>query len=71
MLRRTLLALLLVLSSLHVLAQHASRQNERHFNFHYAFTVKNIRPGEHVRVWIPLAHADLFQDVKITSKSGD
>jgi len=71
MLRRSLLGLLLVLSSLHVLAQPTFAQNERHFNFHYAFTVKNVSPGERVRVWIPLAHADLFQDVKVTSKSGD
>ncbi len=46
-------------------------QNERHFNFHYSFTVKNVSPGDHVRVWIPLAHSDAFQDVKVTSKSGD
>ena len=71
MLRRSLLALLLVLSSLPALAQTALTQNERHFNFHYAFTVKNINPGERVRVWIPLAHSDAFQDVKVTSKSGD
>ena len=66
MLRRSLLFLLLVLSSLPALAQ-----KERHFNFHYAFTVKNVSPGERVRVWIPLAHSDAFQDVKVTSKSGD
>ena len=63
MLRRSLLFLLL-LSSLPVLAQ-----SERHFNFHYTFTVKNVRPGERVRVWIPLAHSDAFQDVKVTSKA--
>jgi hypothetical protein len=66
MLRRSLLALLLVLSSLPALAQ-----KERHFNFHYAFTVKNVSPGERVRVWIPLAHSDAFQDVKIVSRNGD
>jgi transglutaminase-like putative cysteine protease len=66
MLRRSLLFLLLVLSSLPALAQ-----KERHFNFHYAFTVKNVSPGERVRVWIPLAHSDAFQDVKVTSKGGD
>jgi hypothetical protein len=65
MLRRSLLFLLL-LSSLPVLAQ-----GERHFNFHYTFTVKNVSPGERVRVWIPLAHSDAFQDVKVTSKGGD
>jgi hypothetical protein len=66
MLRRSLLSLLLVVSSLPTLAQ-----NQRHFSFHYAFTVKNVSPGERVRIWIPLAHSDAFQDVKVTSKSGD
>ena len=71
MLRRSLLALLLVLLSLPALAQPALAQTERHFNFHYVFTVKNVSPGERVRVWIPMAHSDAFQDVKVTSKSGD
>jgi transglutaminase-like putative cysteine protease len=66
MLHRFLFSLLLVLSSLPALAQ-----KERHFNFHYTFTVKNVSLGERVRVWIPLAHSDAFQDVKVTSKSGD
>jgi transglutaminase-like putative cysteine protease len=70
MLRRSVfirsVLVLLVLSSLPALAQ-----KERHFIFHYAFTVKNVSPGERVRVWIPLAHSGGFQDVKVTSKSGD
>ncbi len=66
MLRRSLLFLLLVLSS-----RPAPAQKERDFNFHYTFTVKNVSPGERVRVWIPLAHSDAFQDVRVTSKSGD
>ncbi|MGD0471342.1 MAG: hypothetical protein ABSA54_23455 [Terriglobales bacterium] len=66
MLRRPLLSLLLVFSSLLTLAQ-----NQRHFTFHYAFTVKNVSPGERMRVWIPLAHSDAFQEVKVTSKGGD
>jgi len=65
MLRRFLFALLLVLSSLATLAQ-----KERHFTFHYAFTVKNVSPGEHVRAWIPLAHSDQWQDVKVVAKFG-
>ena len=64
--RRCLLVLLLMLSSNAVLAQ-----KERHFNFHYTFAVKNVAPGERVRVWIPLAHSDAFQEVKVTSKTGD
>src|ERR1700690_1519786 len=64
MLRRSLLVLLL-------LSVPALAQKERHFNFHYTFTVKNVSPGERVRVWIPLAHSDAFQEVKVTAKSGD
>jgi transglutaminase-like putative cysteine protease len=45
--------------------------NERHFAFHYAFTVKNVSPGQRLRVWIPLAHSDSYQDVKVTAKNGD
>jgi len=52
-------------------AQSVSEKAVRHFTFHYAFTVKNVSPGERVRVWIPLAHSDAFQDVKVTAKSGD
>jgi len=66
MLRRSLLFVLLGLSALPALGQ-----KERHFNFHYTFTVKNVSLGERVRVWIPLAHSDVFQDVKVTSKTGD
>jgi transglutaminase-like putative cysteine protease len=66
MLRRSLLFLLLALLSLPALGQ-----KERHFTFHYSFTVKNVSPGGRVRVWIPLAHSDAFQDVKVTSTGGD
>ena len=68
--RRFLFLILLVLLPLPAFAQ-TPAQNERHFNFHYAFTVKNVGAGERVRVWIPLAHSDDFQDAKVTSKSGD
>src|ERR1035438_3873859 len=64
MLHRSLLVLLL-------LSVPALAQKGRHFNFHYTFTVKNVAPGERVRVWIPLAHSDAYQDVKVTSKTGD
>jgi transglutaminase-like putative cysteine protease len=66
MLHRPLLSLLLLFSSLPTLAQ-----NERHFTFHYAFTVKNVSPGERMRLWIPLAHSDAFQNVRVVSKDGD
>ncbi len=63
---RTFLVLLLTLSSVPALAQ-----RERHFTFHYAFTVKNVQQGERLRVWIPLAHSDPYQQVKVTAKNAD
>ena len=69
--RRVLAASLLLLAFSFGLVQSASAQKERHFTFHYAFTVKNVAPGEHVRVWIPLAHSDAFQNVKVAAKTGD
>ena len=49
----------------------ASAQDSRHFTFHYGFTVKNVPAGERVRVWIPAAHSDDFQEVKVISANGD
>ncbi|HEY6301790.1 MAG TPA: transglutaminase-like domain-containing protein [Terriglobales bacterium] len=76
--RRSPAFMLLVLSSLaanvqpvRAQSQVASAPKERHFIFHYAFTVKNVGPGERVRIWIPLAHSDRFQDVNVTSEGGD
>lgn len=66
MLRRTPITLVLVLFS--VLA-HA--QKERHFTFHYSFTVRGVSAGKPVRVWIPLAHSDPSQDVRTLSQQGD
>ena len=66
MLRQVLLFALLALPSPPVFAQ-----TERHFSFHYSFTVKNVTPGERVRVWIPLAHSDTYQTVRVIAKSGD
>jgi transglutaminase-like putative cysteine protease len=63
---RSLVAFLFTLSSLSAFAQ-----GERHFIFHYAFTVKNVAQGERLRIWIPLAHSDPFQQVKVTAKTGD
>jgi hypothetical protein len=56
---------------LFVLVSISSAQAVRHFTFHYAFTVKNVPSGEKVRVWIPAAHSDLWQEVKISSVIGD
>src|ERR1700751_5107523 len=49
----------------------AFAQDSRHFTFHYAFTVKNLPAGKKVRVWIPAARSDDFQEVKIVSAKGD
>jgi len=49
----------------------AFSQDSRHFTFHYAFTVKNLSAGKKVRVWIPAAHSDAFQDIRVISAKGD
>jgi transglutaminase-like putative cysteine protease len=64
--RRVSIALVVLLLSL---AAHA--QKERHFTFHYAFTIRNIPAGKLLRVWIPLAHSDPSQDVRVTTQTGD
>jgi len=67
MLRRiqTLLFAILTLGAV------ASAQGVRHFTFHYSFTVKNLSPGERVRIWMPMAQSDGFQDIKVISAKGD
>jgi hypothetical protein len=54
-----------------VFAKIASTQETRHFTFHYGFTVKDVPAGEKVRVWIPAAHSEAFQTVKVISATGD
>jgi transglutaminase-like putative cysteine protease len=49
----------------------ASAQESRHFTFHYAFTVKNLPPGEKVRIWFPEAHTDAYQEIKNVKLKGD
>jgi hypothetical protein len=63
MLRRALI--------LAVLSVSAWAQGGRHFTFHYEFTVKDIPAGQKVRVWVPAAHSDDFQEVKVVSARGD
>jgi transglutaminase-like putative cysteine protease len=46
-------------------------QDSRHFTFHYAFSVKNLPAGKKVRIWIPAAQSDAYQEVKIVSAAGD
>lgn len=61
-----------VLSSLcFALVLSLAAQDSRHFTFHYAFTVKNLSAGEKVKVWIPAAQSDAYQEVKVVSAKGD
>jgi hypothetical protein len=46
-------------------------QDSRHFTFHYAFTVRNLPTGKKVRIWIPAAQSDAYQEVKIIAAKGD
>jgi transglutaminase-like putative cysteine protease len=63
---------LCVLSPLFLaLALSALAQDSRHFTFHYAFTVRNLPTGKKVRIWIPAAQSDAYQDVKIIAAKGD
>jgi transglutaminase-like putative cysteine protease len=66
MLRRAL-AVFAVLS----MSLAAQTQKERHFIFHYGFTVKDVPAGNDVRVWFPQAHSDAYQTVTIRTKEGD
>lgn len=54
-----------------VLALPVLAQQTRHFTFHYAFTVRNLEPGQKIEIWIPEAHSDRFQEVRVLSASGD
>src|ERR1700735_4534298 len=60
-----------VLSSLFFVVVSLAAQDSRHFTFHYSFTVKNLSAGEKVRVWIPAAQSDSYQEVRIISAQGD
>jgi len=62
---------MLCVFSLFVSALSAVAQDSRHFTFHYAFTVRNLPAGKKVRIWIPAAQSDAYQEVKIVSAKGD
>jgi transglutaminase-like putative cysteine protease len=49
----------------------SAAQDSRHFTFHYGFTVKNLPAGKKVRIWIPAAQSDAFQEVKVVAAKGD
>jgi len=61
----------LTLLALLALSLTARAQSNRHFTFHYGFTVKDVPANSQIRVWFPLAHSDHYQDVKVLSKDGD
>ncbi len=66
MLRKLCVLFFLLFFTLTTLAQ-----DSRHFSFHYKFTVKNISAGKKVRIWIPAAQSDPYQEVKIIAAQGD
>lgn len=49
----------------------AFAQQSRHFTFHYAFSVRNIQPGQKIEIWFPRASSDRFQEVKVVSVTSD
>jgi transglutaminase-like putative cysteine protease len=49
----------------------AFAQDSRHFTFHYAFTVRNLTTGNKVRIWIPAAQSNAYQEVKVVTTRGD
>src|ERR1700691_5653188 len=67
MLRKTCVLLPLLIT----LALSCFAQDSRHFTFHYAFTVKNLPAGKKVRIWIPAAQSDDYQEVRVVSVHGD
>jgi hypothetical protein len=46
-------------------------QDSRRFTFHYAFTVKHLPRAKRVRVWIPAAQSDAYQEVRVVSAKAD
>ena len=59
--------LLLLLASVSLSVSTGTGAGTRHFAFQYGFTVKDVPPGAHIRVWIPAAHSDEFQEVRVIS----
>lgn len=72
MLRKISVSLCLLLFVLPVLLTLTlAAQDSRHFVFHYGFTVKNLPAGKKVRIWIPAAQSDAYQEVRVVSAKGD
>jgi transglutaminase-like putative cysteine protease len=68
---RKLCVLSCLLFALFAFAPSVRAQDSSHFTFHYAFTVRNLPVGKKVRIWIPAAQSDAYQDVKIISATAD
>ena len=49
----------------------AAAQGNRHFTFHYAFTVKDVPSGLRIKVWFPAAQSNDYQNVRVLSAKGD
>jgi len=58
-----------VFAAIHAVAAETSKS--RHFTFHYAFSVRGVEPGKPIQVWLPLAHSDRYQDVRVIATHGD
>jgi len=71
MIRSKLSKHLALLAALLITSLPSLAQESRHFTFHYSFTVKDVTPGQKLRVWLPLATSDAYQDVKLLSTKGD
>lgn len=69
--RRLPATLTFLLAACSVFAQPSTPPKQRHFTFHYSFVVKNVPPGKPLQVWIPLAHSDLYQQVRVLAQKGD
>ena len=61
----------LALAAALLFALPAVAQQSRHFVFHYAFTIRNVEPGQKLELWIPEAHSDAFQQIRVLSTRGD
>jgi transglutaminase-like putative cysteine protease len=66
-LRRISIVSLCLLFSASAFAQNKSR----HFELNYSFSVRVTDPGKPLDIWFPVAQSNEFQQVKITSQSGD
>jgi Transglutaminase-like superfamily len=48
-----------------------AQSKSRHFELNYSFSVRVTDPGKPLDIWFPIAQSNEFQQVKITSQSGD